>query len=80
MESAMMGEIMTWEQIESLYQGEWVLLEDPQAKENVQVTGGKLLWHSKSREEIGRKLLELRPRSSAVLFVGQPARDAIFLL
>jgi hypothetical protein len=71
---------MTWEQIEDLYQGEWVLLEDPQSEENVQVLGGKLLWHSKSREEIGRKLLELRPKSSALLFVGLPAKDAVFLL
>lgn len=76
----MVGEIMTWEQIEDLYQGEWVLLEDPDAKEKVHVLACNLLCHSKSREEIGRKLLELRPRSSAVLFVGQPPRDAVFLL
>ncbi len=76
----MVGEIMTWEQIEDLYEGEWVLLENPQAAENVQVLGGKLLWHSKSREEIGRKLLELRPKFSALLFVGQPASDSLFLL
>lgn len=76
----MVGDILTWEQIEDLCQGEWVLLEDPQSAENVQVLGGKLLWHSKSREEIGRKRLELRPKSSALLFVGEPAKDAVFLL
>jgi hypothetical protein len=76
----MVGEIMTWEQIENLYRDEWVLLENPDAGENVQVTGGKLLWHSTSREEVGRKLLELRPKSSALIFVGQPAKDSVFLL
>ena len=75
-----MGEVLTWEKIEDLYPGEWVLLEDPQAEKNLQVLGGKLLWHSKSREEIGRKLLELRPKSSALLFVGLPSQDAVFIL
>jgi hypothetical protein len=76
----MVGEILTWNQIEDLYQDEWVLLEDPQSEENLQLLGGKLLWHSKSREEIGRKLLELRPESSALVYVGSPPRDAVFLL
>jgi hypothetical protein len=76
----MVGEVLTWEQIESLYHGEWVLLEDPQSEENLQVLGGKLLWHSKSREEIGKKLLELRPKSSALVYVGLPPTDSVFLL
>ena len=76
----MVGEILTWNQIEDLYRGEWVLLEDPQSEENLQLLGGKLLWHSKSREEIGRKLLELRPKSSALVYVGVPSEDSVFLL
>ncbi len=76
----MVGEVLTWGQIEDSYQGEWVLLEDPETEENLQVRGGKLLWHSKSREEIGRKLLELRPKSSALLYVGLPPKDSVFLL
>jgi hypothetical protein len=63
----MVGEILTWNQIEDLYQGGWDLLEDPQSEENLQLLGSKLLWHSKSREEIGKKLLELRPKSSALV-------------
>ncbi|HEX8219884.1 MAG TPA: hypothetical protein VF914_11835 [Chloroflexia bacterium] len=76
----MVGEVLTWEQIEDLYHGEWVLLEDPQSEENLQVLGGKLLCHSKSREEIGKKLLELRPKSSALVYVGSPPADSVFLL
>lgn len=76
----MVGEVLTWEQIRDLYNGEWVLLEDPQAGEDMQVIGGKLLWHSKSRDELGHKALELRPRHAAVLFVGSQPDGAVFLL
>lgn len=32
----MVGEVLTWEQIRDLYDGEWVLLEDPQTGEDMQ--------------------------------------------
>ncbi len=76
----MVGKVLTWARIEELFDGEWVLLEDPETEENLLVKSGKLLWHSKSREEIGRKALELRPTHSAVLYIGSPPKDATFLL
>jgi hypothetical protein len=64
------GKIMTMEEIRRSFDSEWVLLEDPVTNELVEVQSGKLLYHSKDRTELDRKLLELRPRSSAILYIG----------
>lgn len=70
--------VMTIEEIEEQYSGEWVLLEDSYDDERNQVAGGKLLFHSKSREEVYQMAMRLRPKHSAVLYMG-PMPDDIFL-
>ena len=65
-----MDEVLTREQIESRFQSEWVLVEDPQTNEALEVQGGKVLYHSKDRDEFDRKAIELRPKRSAILYTG----------
>lgn len=65
-----MAEILTLEQIEERFPSEWVLLEDPELNENQEVLRGRLLWHSKDRDEVDDKALELRPKSSALFYTG----------
>ncbi len=64
------NQVMTVAEIEKQFNNEWILVEDPILDEDRQVVGGKVLWHSKSKEEIYRKDHELRPRSAAYLFTG----------
>ena len=70
--------IMTLTEIEKECDGEWILLENPYEDERQQVAGGKLLAHSKNRDEVYAKAMELRPKNSAVLYMG-PMPDNIWI-
>jgi hypothetical protein len=75
-----MNEIMTYEEIRSRFDSEWVLLGDPVTDETLRVLEGKVLWHSKDRDEVYGKAKELRPRRSAVLYTGViPENQAVIL-
>jgi hypothetical protein len=67
-----MNEITTLEEMEKKFDSEWVLLENSELDRYNRVLGGKLLWHSKDRDEIHEKMLEFRPRRSALLYIGAP--------
>ncbi len=75
-----MEEVLTIAQIEAQFDSEWILVGDPQTNEALEVQSGKVLWHSKDREEVYRKAVELRPRRSAMLYTGKlPKNTAVVL-
>jgi hypothetical protein len=57
-----------------------VLLEDPETTESLEVRSGKVLWHSKDRDEVYRKARELQPEHSAILYTGTIPDDMIIVL
>ena len=75
-----MEEILTIAQIEAQFDSEWILIGDPQTNEALEVQSGKVLWHSKDREEVYRKAVELRPRRSAMLYTGKMPKDTAVVL
>jgi hypothetical protein len=71
---------MTLREIEDLFDSEWVLVDEPQTNESLEVEGGRVVWHSKDRDEVYRKAIELRPRRFALLYTGRmPEGTAIVL-
>jgi predicted acetyltransferase len=42
---------LTLAEIEAQFVSEWVLIEDPQTNNALEVQGGKILYHSKDRDE-----------------------------
>ena len=75
-----MDDVMTLSQIEAQFQSEWVLLEDPQTNEALEVQSGRVLWHGKDRDEVYRKAVEVRPKRFAVLYTGKmPEGTAVVL-
>lgn len=50
-----MDKEMTIEEIESQFDSEWVLIEDPKTDEGFKILGGKVLHHSKDRVEVYRR-------------------------
>jgi hypothetical protein len=75
-----MEEILTIAQIEARFDSEWILIGDPQTNEALEVQSGKVLWHSKDREEVYRKAVELRPQRSAMLYTGKMPKDTAVVL
>lgn len=75
-----MDRILTLEQIEEQFESEWVLVEDPETNEALEVQSGRVRWHSKDRDEVYRKAIELRPKRFAMLYTGKmPEGTAIVL-
>lgn len=75
-----MAREMTIEEIESQFDAEWVLVEDPRTDEALNILGGKVLDHSKDRDEVYRKAVSLRPTRSAVIYTGEiPEGTAVVL-
>ena len=75
-----MDEVLTAAQILAQFESEWVLVEDLQTDEALTVRRGKVRWHSKDRDEIYRKAVELHPRRFAILYTGQIPKDAAVVL
>ncbi len=65
-----MSKEMTIEEIESQFDSEWVLIEDPRTDEELKVVGGRVLHHSKDRDKVYRKAVSLRPKRSALIYTG----------
>lgn len=75
-----MNEVMSLAEIRDRFESEWVLLEDPEATEILEVTGGRVLWHSRDRDEVYRKARTLQPRHSAIIYTGTLPEDAVVVL
>ena len=75
-----MNEIISLAEIKEKYDSEWILLEDPEMGDEFGIKGGKILWHSKNRDEVYRKARELKPKHSAVIYTGKPPRDMVIVL
>ena len=75
-----MNEFLTIAEIEALYPSEWLLIDEPQTSETLQLEGGKVVWHSKDRDEVHQKAMELQSKRCAVFFNGPIAEDTIVIL
>lgn len=74
-----MPDILSMSEIEKRYDGEWVLLDELQHGAHQSITAAHVLFHSKDRDELDRKALELRPPHCAVLYIGRRTNRAIIL-
>lgn len=75
-----MDEILTLAEIEKRFDSEWVLIEDPEYDENEEIVRGRVIFHSKDRDEVYRKDRELQPRSAAYLYTGEMSDDTAIVL
>jgi hypothetical protein len=81
LEDAIMGDrVMSLAQIEGQFEAEWVLIENPDTDATLAVRGGTVRWHSKDRDEVYRKAVELRPGRFAILYTGKMPKDTAIVL
>ena len=74
-----MAKVMTMDEIERKYDGEWVLIGDPEHDELWNVLRGELLWHSPDKDALMERANAGTPHSTAILFMG-PVPDNVILL
>ena len=75
-----MSEMLTLAEIEAQFVSEWVFIEDPQTNHALEVQRGKVLYHSKDRDEVYREAVRLRPKRFAMLYTGTLPRDTAIVL
>jgi hypothetical protein len=75
-----MERVMTIGEIESAFDSEWVLVDEPETNEQLEVLKGKVLHHSKDRDEVYRKAVNLRPKRSAILYTGSIPEGTVVVL
>jgi len=73
-------EVLTVKEIEDQYPSEWVLIEDSQVDEPLDVIWGKVIWQSADRDEVDRKAIELRPKSPTTLYTGAWSENMEYVL
>jgi len=66
-----MEKVMTNAEIESEFDSEWVLVIEPETNEQLEVLKGKVVHHSKDRDEVYRKAIAVRPKRFAILYTGE---------
>lgn len=71
---------MTIKEIKSQFDSEWVLIGEPKTDDALNILSGKILHHSKDRDEVYRKAVSLRPKRSAVIFTGEIPKDTAVVL
>lgn len=71
---------MTMAEIEKQFDAEWVLVDEPQTNDDLEVIKGKVLHHSKDRDEVYRKAILLRPKRGAILYTGEIPEDTAVVL
>lgn len=75
-----MDEILTLTEIEDRYPSEWVFVADPEYDDQLEVVRGRVICHSKDRDEVDQKAVALRLPSAAFLYTGQiPEGTAVIL-
>jgi len=75
-----MKEILSFSEIKERFDGEWVLIKNPETDVNFNIKQGVVLCHSKDRDEVYRKAREIRPRHSAILYTGRLPDDVAVVL
>jgi hypothetical protein len=78
--SAGTDEILTVQEIEARYPSEWVLIEDPEVDQQLDVIRGRVVWHSRNRDEVDSKAIELRPKSPATRYMGAWPENMEYIL
>jgi hypothetical protein len=75
-----MKESITYAEIKKRYDGEWVLIIDPVQTGDLEIVEGAVACHSKDRDEVYRVAKKLKPKHSAILFLGKPPKNMEFAL
>lgn len=75
-----MAEILTLEEMQQRYNGEWLIIAYTEIDEDLNVIRGEVLAHSPSQEEIYKALPIAKGRAIALEYVGQIPDDLAFML
>lgn len=71
---------MKWKEIVEEFKEEWVLIYVKEVDESFNIKEGDVIAHSKDKEEIYKKLLEIKPKSFSIEYTGKIPEDLAVVL
>ncbi len=74
------SKILTFEEIQKQYNGQWVLIADVEVNETYQVIRGEVLAHSSDRDDIYKALNLAEGKSVTLEYMGTPSEDWAVML
>lgn len=74
------AETMTYAEMEAAFDGEWVLIGEPELTPMNEVVRGAVHFHSTSRDEVYREAMRRSLNRTAILYIGTRPTDVDFLL
>jgi hypothetical protein len=75
-----MEDVMTLAEIRRRFFDEWVLIQDPETNQALNVQGGRVVHHSKDRDEVYRQAIALHAPRYAVVYTGVMPKDTAIIL
>ena len=66
---------MKWADIKKSYKNQWVLIEVDKVDDSFNLLEGEVLTHSKDKNEIYQKLLQIRPKEFSIEYTGEVPED-----
>jgi len=64
-----------WEEIKNTFRDEWVLVKVDEVDASFNLLEGEVLAHSKDKDEVYKKLLQIRPTEFAIEYTGEIPED-----
>ncbi len=74
-----MNEVLTRAEMEARFDGEWVLIADPEMDENQDVRRGRVVFHGKDREAMYDCDDSLQLKKAAYLYLGPMPEMSVLL-
>lgn len=71
---------MEWKEIVEKFKDEWILLDVKKVDENLNIEEDEVIAHSRDKDEIYKKLLELRPKSFSIEYTGKIPKNLAVVL
>ncbi|MBR8830029.1 MAG: hypothetical protein N5P05_003314 [Chroococcopsis gigantea SAG 12.99] len=75
-----MSKIMTFQEMQNYYDGQWLLIAYTELDDNRQIISGEVLAHSPIQEEIYKALESLQQQPLAIEYVGKVPEDLALIL
>ena len=74
-----MTEVLTRAEMQVKFDGEWVLVADPEMDENREVRGGRVVYHGPDREAMYDQDAALQLEYAAYLYLGPMPERSVLL-
>jgi hypothetical protein len=71
---------MKWEDIKTTFKDQWVLIEVQKVDERFNIIEGEVLTHSKDKDEVYQKLLQIRPKEFSIEYTGEVPEDLAIVM